>query len=113
MKALVAAVTAAVLASCTSAQQKAPDRTLHDLSTSPQIRELRKQSADAALGARVSAAIAGQAGINVFKLGVTARAGVVTLSGNVPTQDVKRTVVATARSVPGVKRLVAHIDVKS
>jgi osmotically-inducible protein OsmY len=60
---------------------------------------------DAALNLRVTAAMATQAGANVFHIGTDVRAGVVTLTGTVPDSDVERTVVRAATGVPGVKRV--------
>ena len=60
---------------------------------------------DAALKVRVTAAVAAQAGANVFRVGTDVRAGVVTLSGTVPDNQVEQTVVRAATGVPGVKRV--------
>ncbi len=83
------------------------------LAVNPRLQGLREQSADATLEARVSAAIAGQAGLNAFHISVTARNGVVTLSGTVPQASIARTVRDTARSVSGVRQLIDHITVRS
>jgi osmotically-inducible protein OsmY len=87
--------------------QNVDDRLVID----PQEHGLREQSADVGLAAKVSAAIAGQAGINVFHVKVTARDGVVSLEGTVPSQSVARTIVDTARGVDGVKRVVPLVTV--
>ena len=82
------------------------------LDVNPHLQGLREQTSDAALAARVSAAIAAQAGINVFSVGVDARAGVVTLHGTVSRPSIARTVVETARTVSGVRRVVSRIVVR-
>lgn len=79
------------------------------LSVNPKLRGLREQSSDAALAARVSAAIAAQTGVNVFKIKTSAHDGVVTLDGSVPTPAIARTAVDAARGVSGVRRVVAHL----
>lgn len=77
----------------------------------PQEHGVREQSADVGLAAKVSAAIAGQAGINVFHVKVIARDGVVSIEGTVPSQSIARTIVDTARGVDGVKRVVPVLTV--
>lgn len=77
----------------------------------PQEHGLRERSADVTLAAKVSAVIAGQAGINVFHVKVSARDGVVSIEGTVPSQSVARTIVDTARGVDGVKRVVPLLTV--
>lgn len=74
-------------------------------------RGVREQSADVTLAGKVSAAIAGQAGINVFHVKVSARDGVVSLQGTVPSDSIARTIVDTARGVDGVKRVDSRITV--
>lgn len=114
MKALVAATALAVLASCSGQQNSAANVTsaIDRLGTNPHVRVIREQGKDAALAAGVSAAIAGQTGINVFHIGVWAHAGVVTLRGNVPTREIARTAVATARGVSGVRRVISHLTIQ-
>lgn len=82
-----------------------------NLTVNPHLRGLREGAADAALAARVSAAIAGQAGINVFNLRVSSRAGIVSIEGRVPSSSVERTVVETARGTAGVKRVVVNLRI--
>lgn len=83
------------------------------LSVNPRLQGLREQGADATLEARVTAAIAAQAGLNVFHISVTARNGVVTLSGTVPQASIARTVRDSASGVSGVRRLIDHITAHS
>jgi osmotically-inducible protein OsmY len=84
---------------------------LNDIVVNPHLRGLREGAGDAALTARVSATIAGQAGINVFNLRVSSRAGIVSISGHVPSASIERTVVETARATPGVKRVISEIQI--
>jgi len=83
-----------------------------NLSVNPNLRGLREQSADVALAARVSAAIAAQTGVNVMNLKVWSRAGIVSVEGHVPSPSIARTVVETARAVPGVKDVVSRISIQ-
>lgn len=82
------------------------------LTVNPNLRGLREQSADAALVARVSGAVAAQTGVNVFNLKISARDGVVEIAGHVASPSIARTVVETARSVSGVKRVVTQIAIQ-
>ncbi|MBV8489196.1 MAG: BON domain-containing protein [Candidatus Eremiobacteraeota bacterium] len=77
-----------------------------EIAVNPHLRGVRERSGDAWLAAKVAAAIAGQAGVNVFHVDTTAKSGVVTLRGTVPARSVAETIVSTARGVPGVR----HID---
>lgn len=77
----------------------------------PNERGVREQSADVTLAAKVSAAIAGEAGINVFHVKVAAHDGVVSLDGTVPSDSIARTILDTARSVDGVERVDSRITV--
>jgi hyperosmotically inducible protein len=81
------------------------------LSLNPKIQGPKEQGADATLQARISAAIAAQAGINVFHVDVTVRAGAVTLSGNVPSRSTATTIAETVRGVSGVKTVTNHIAI--
>jgi osmotically-inducible protein OsmY len=78
----------------------------------PRLRGPREQTADTTLQARVSAAIAAQAGVNVFQVTPTIHGTDVTLAGTVPSRSVARTIVETVRGVTGVTgvddRLVVH-----
>jgi osmotically-inducible protein OsmY len=81
------------------------------LTVNPHLSGLREQTADATLAARVSAAIAAQAGINVFHISVKAHRGVVTLDGTVPRESIARTIRETARDVSGVRSVIDRIAV--
>lgn len=69
-------------------------------------------AADVGLQARVEAALAAQTGVNALKLSVSARKGVVTLSGIVPSASIKATALDTVRGVKGVKSVIDHITVQ-
>jgi osmotically-inducible protein OsmY len=75
------------------------------LTVNPKLRSIREQTSDAALTARVAAAIAAQAGVNVFHVTPTAKSGTVTLRGKVPSASIARTIVDTVKNVPGVTRV--------
>jgi osmotically-inducible protein OsmY len=77
----------------------------------PHLVGLRQRTRDAALAAKVAAAIAGQAGVNVFHVTPSAHGGVVTLTGTVARASTARTIVATARGVSGVTRVVNRIAI--
>jgi hyperosmotically inducible periplasmic protein len=72
----------------------------------------QKQSLDAALDVRVSAAIAAQAGVNTFHVAPVAHNGVVTLTGTAPTREIDQVIVQAVRGVPGVKKVEDHISVR-
>lgn len=103
------AILVSTLAGCTSQQAAQTQRQVsHDAKQSFNAINgaLKKIDAkDAALKVRVMAAMADQAGGNVFHIGTDVRAGVVTLTGTVPTSQVEQTVVRAAAGVPGVKRV--------
>jgi osmotically-inducible protein OsmY len=82
-----------------------------ELTIDPHAEGLRGQAGDAALTARISAAIAGQAGVNAFHVAPSVHQGNVTLKGTVPSQSVHQTILQTVRAVPGVKGVVDQITV--
>ena len=81
------------------------------LSIDPHLRGPREDTQDAALEARVTTAIAGQAGINVFHVNVAAHDGKVTLTGRVPSHAIAQTIVETARTVNGVQAVKSRLNV--
>jgi osmotically-inducible protein OsmY len=83
-----------------------------NLTINPRAQGLRGQASDAALTARISGAIAGQAGVNAFRVQPSVHEGNVTLQGTVPTQSVHETILQTVRGIPGVKTLSDRIVVK-
>lgn len=76
------------------------------------FRGVRATAADAALTARVSAAIAAQAGANVFHVKPSVRNGTVTLTGTVNDPSVKQTIVHTVKGVPGVHAVIDRINAR-
>lgn len=82
-----------------------------ELTVNPRAEGLRGQASDAALAARISAAIAGEAGLNTFHVQPSVHKGNVTLRGKVPTQSLHQTILQTVRGVPGVKNVVDQIHV--
>jgi hyperosmotically inducible protein len=67
---------------------------------------------DAGLAAKVEGAMVAQAGVNVSGVGVKTKAGVVTLTGHVPTAAVKSTMVEAAKKADGVRNVIDQIVVK-
>lgn len=86
---------------------------VNQLGVNPHLTSLNQSATDAALTVKVSAAIAGQAGINVFHVSPTVRNGVVTLNGTVPNRAVEQTIVQTTQHVSGVLRVINHLRVSS
>jgi hyperosmotically inducible periplasmic protein len=66
---------------------------------------------DFALAAHATAALAAQTGVNAANLRVSARNGVVTVTGHVPTPAIKETALETVRKIDGVKRVLDKIRV--
>jgi hyperosmotically inducible protein len=67
---------------------------------------------DAGLAAKVEGAMVAQAGVNVSGVGVKTKAGVVTLTGHVPTAAIKSTMVEAAKKASGVRNVIDQIVVK-
>ena len=114
---IMAALFATVLASCTSQQAAQTQRQVsHDTTQSFNAVNgaLKKVDAkDASLKVQITAAMAAQAGANVFRIGTDVRSGVVTLTGTVPTSQVEQTVVRAAAGVAGVKRVDNRLKISS
>lgn len=66
---------------------------------------------DAALTAQVAGAMAAQTGVNAFNVKPSAHRGVVTLTGKVPTPEIKSTLLAAVRRIHGVTEIIDHINV--
>jgi osmotically-inducible protein OsmY len=81
------------------------------IAVNPHLQGLRQQGSDAVLAGRVASAIAAQTGINVLRISTTAKSGVVTLRGTVPTKAIEQTVIGTARGVSGVRAVVSQMRV--
>lgn len=83
-----------------------------DMTVDPHIRGISEQTKDAVLEIRVSAAIASQAGTNVFHVSTSAHNGFITLRGTVPSALEKRIVARTARSVSGVRGVADDLTIR-
>ncbi len=88
-------------------------RVVDRLRVNQQLRGLRETLADAALATKVTANIAGQAGVNAARVKPQVRDGIVTLSGTVTSDSVKTTILETVRKTSGVKSVIDRIEVKS
>jgi osmotically-inducible protein OsmY len=99
-------VTALALVACSPQQQQQSQATVQRDTARAGV-ELN----NGALEVKVSAAIASEAGANAFHITPKARDGVVTLTGRVPTAQIRATVLDTARRVPGVTRVIDRISV--
>jgi osmotically-inducible protein OsmY len=66
---------------------------------------------DLALETRVKTAIARDAGVNALRVRVSAHKGVVELKGTLASRALRAVVIGSARSVPGVKQLIATLSV--
>lgn len=82
------------------------------LQINPGLRGPSEQFADVALGAKVAANIAAQAGVNAARVKPEVHDGVVTLSGSVSSPSIKSTMLEAARNTSGVKRVIDRIEVK-
>jgi osmotically-inducible protein OsmY len=72
-----------------------------------------KSAGDLAVAAQVTGALAAQTGINAFSVKVSALNGVVTLTGHAPSEAIKSTMLAAAKSVSSVRSVVDKIAVRS
>jgi len=68
---------------------------------------------DARIESEVKARLVAQHDANLTRLGVVSREQSVYLSGTVESGEQKETAESVARSVPGVKRVVSTLDVRS
>lgn len=100
----------ASLAACTPQQQAQGQKQVNQAVQSIPS-PVKRNAEDAALTAQVAAAIAAQAGVNVFHVTPSAKRGVVTLTGKVPTPEIKVTILSAVRRVHGVDRIVDRIAV--
>src|SRR6185503_8984650 len=64
--------------------------------------DAKRTAADAGLTAKVKAALASDAGLNTLKIDVDANSGVVTLKGQVESDDAKKRIQEVTQRVPGV-----------
>jgi|GEM_PF-1695190 hyperosmotically inducible protein len=81
------------------------------LTVDPSLPNAKDSVTDFVLEANVRAKLLQEGGVNGFSIGVKARAGAVTLSGNVPSQSVADTLVSTAKTVHGVKSVESKLQV--
>jgi osmotically-inducible protein OsmY len=82
------------------------------LAVDPSLPNAKQSVTDFALEARVREKLLEQGGVNGVSVGVKARDGAVSLSGNVPSKNVADTLVATAKSVSGVKTVESQLQVR-
>jgi len=88
-------------------------RSVDDRTTlNPKLRSVREKVSDAALAARITGVLAAQTGVNVLRIKIGVRAGVVTLSGTVPSKPVKETMLESVRRLDGVRALIDRIAVR-
>lgn len=80
--------------------------------TVSQFAGLRSQAGDAKLTAQVSAAIAAQAGANVFHVTPSVHNGTVTLTGSVNQRSIKDTIIRDVRKIDGVRAVIDHITIQ-
>jgi hypothetical protein len=73
--------------------------------------EAKQAGGDAALTAKVKAALANDAGLRTLKLDVDANSGVVTLKGHVDNDEAKKRIHEIAQAVPGVTWVQNQISV--
>lgn len=83
-----------------------------ELRVDPAIRGTADKAGDFTLVAKVTTALAAQTGINAINVHPSAKDGVVTLHGSVPSRAIKSTMLATVRKTQGVRTVVDDIVVK-
>jgi hyperosmotically inducible periplasmic protein len=83
-----------------------------ELRVNPEMRTAADQAGDFALAAKVKAALAAQTGINAINVEASAKNGVVTLRGDVPSSAIKSTMLASTRRTSGVRKVVDEIRVR-
>jgi osmotically-inducible protein OsmY len=83
-----------------------------ELGVDPQMRGTAQRAGDFALATRVKGELAAQTGINAINVEASAKGGVVTLRGDVPTSAIKSTMLNAARRTSGVRKVVDAIKVK-
>jgi len=90
------------------------DQTRDDMRSTFQsaVYAAKETSLDAALTAKVKAALALNKGIPSSEISVESRGDVVTLRGDVPSDDVKKRAESVARNVPGVGNVQNELFVK-
>lgn len=84
---------------------------INRLTVNPHALGINQSATDAALTVKVSAAIAAQAGLNVFHVSPSVHNSVVTLTGTVPNHSVEETIVQTTAHLSGVSHVIDHLRV--
>lgn len=109
--AVIAALCAAGVTACTPQQQA---QSQHQVNQAVQSipSPVKAGAEDAGLTAQVAAAMAAQTGVNAFTVKPSAHRGVVTLTGTVPTPEIKSTLLAAVRRVHGVTEIIDHVTVR-
>lgn len=79
--------------------------------TNDAARKAKRNFENALLETRVKGRLFEQVGENAFKISVTARGGVVTIKGALPTAHIRATARDTAKTTKGVARLVDELTV--
>ena len=75
--------------------------------------EAKQATKNAALTGKVKSALAADVGLKTVKIDVDSEAGVVTLKGNVDSDDTRRRAEATARKVSGVTQVRNQLHAKN
>ena len=75
--------------------------------------EAKRATKNAALTGKVKSALAQDVGLKTMKIDVDSEAGVVTLKGNVDSDDTRRRAEATARKVSGVTQVRNQLHAKN
>ncbi len=107
---LAFAALALLLGACSTQQQAQGQKQVQEAVNSIPS-PVKQGAADAALTAQVAGVMAAQTGVNAFNVKPTVHRGVVTLSGRVPTPEIKATLLAAVRRVHGVQRIVDHVTI--
>lgn len=83
-----------------------------ELRVDPNVRGAADRAGDLALTARVTTALAAETGVNAMSVRPSAKSGIVTLRGDVSSDAIKTTMLATTRGLAGVRSVVDDIKVK-
>lgn len=83
-----------------------------ELRVDPNMRGTADKAGDFALAAKATTALAAQTGVNAIDVRASAKDGIVTLRGTVPSVAIKSTMLSTVRKLQDVRRLVDDIEVK-
>jgi hyperosmotically inducible periplasmic protein len=83
-----------------------------ELRVDPNMRGSADKAGDFALAARATTALAAQTGVNAINVKASAKDGVVTLRGTVPSPAIKSTMLATIHKLHGVRSVVDDVEVK-